>query len=82
MASSFSQKEIDDFKESFNAFDVNGDGAINSSELRSLLRVIGEKFNAAAIKDSMQQFDLNNDEHIDFDEFLNLVDKLTKNKTP
>ncbi|KAF9950201.1 hypothetical protein BGZ70_001462 [Mortierella alpina] len=80
-ASNFSEDELESFRESFNAFDKNGDGSINKSELRSLLRIVGEKYHAAAIANSMDQFDSNKDNTIDFDEFLILANKLIKNTT-
>ncbi|KAF9291369.1 hypothetical protein BGZ68_004230 [Mortierella alpina] len=82
MSSTFSQHEISQFKESFAAFDTDKNGSINKSELRSLLRIVGEKYHATAISESMNEFDTNNDQLIDFDEFLVLVSKLVKNKTP
>ncbi|KAF9905473.1 calmodulin-like 3 [Linnemannia zychae] len=78
----FSQDELASFRESFGIFDKNGDGVINASELRSLLRMVGEKFQNQNINETMQQFDTNKDGQIDFEEFLVLVNKITKNKTP
>ncbi|KAF9999224.1 phospholipid scramblase 1 [Entomortierella chlamydospora] len=81
-SSNFSEEQIASFKESFDAFDRNGDGSISASELRLLLRIVGAKFRGSAVGDTMAEFDTNHDQHIDFNEFLMLVDKLTKNKTP
>ncbi|KAF9096734.1 phospholipid scramblase 1 [Mortierella sp. AD031] len=78
----FNEEELASFKESFDMFDKNGDGAINASELRSLLRLVGEKFHAKSIAETMQEFDTNNDNHIDFEEFLVLATKIVKNKGP
>ncbi|KAF9562736.1 hypothetical protein EC968_005155 [Mortierella alpina] len=80
MSSTFSEPELSSFRESFDAFDKDKDGSISKSELRSLLRLVGEKYHAAAITDSMDKFDTNNDQKIDFDEFLILATKLVKNK--
>ncbi|KAF8947670.1 phospholipid scramblase 1 [Haplosporangium gracile] len=78
----FSQDELASFRESFDTFDRNGDGAINASELRSLLRIVGEKFHAKHISETMQEFDTNKDDHIDFEEFLALANKIVKNRAP
>ncbi|KAG0282231.1 calmodulin-like 3 [Linnemannia gamsii] len=78
----FSQAQLVAFKESFDTFDKNGDGAINASELKSLLRIVGEKFNTKHISQTMQEFDANKDNQIDFEEFLVLVNKITKHKGP
>ncbi|KAG0237735.1 hypothetical protein BGW42_000141 [Actinomortierella wolfii] len=76
----FSEQEIKDFRESFDVFDKDDSGSISKSELRSLLRVIGEKTNHAEIADKFKEFDTNNDDQIDFDEFLVLMKGLMKNK--
>ncbi|KAF9173213.1 hypothetical protein BGX21_004456 [Mortierella sp. AD011] len=81
-SANFSEEEVASFKECFDAFDRNGDGSISASELRSLLRIVGAKYGGSAVGDTMAEFDTNHDQHIDFNEFLMLVDKLTKNKTP
>ncbi|KAI1319624.1 hypothetical protein EDD11_003617 [Mortierella claussenii] len=81
-SSTFTEDEIASFRESFNVFDRNGDGAINASELRSLLRIVGEKYHTTSVANTLKEFDTNNDNHIDFDEFLVLADRLIKNKSP
>ncbi|KAG0376974.1 Allograft inflammatory factor 1-like [Mortierella sp. AD032] len=78
----FSQEQIASFKESFDTFDQNHDGTINATELRSLLRIVGENNNSKDVSKAMQEFDTNKDNHIDFDEFLVLVSKIAKNKVP
>ncbi|KAG0269855.1 hypothetical protein BGZ95_001875 [Linnemannia exigua] len=82
VSNTFTQEELTDFKESFDTFDKNHDGAINASELRSLLRIVGEKYNAKDVSNMMHEYDTNKDDHIDFDEFLHLFNKVVKNKTP
>ncbi|KAF9184839.1 hypothetical protein BGZ51_003104 [Haplosporangium sp. Z 767] len=81
MSANFSEEEINGLKESFNAFDRDGNGSINSSELRSLLRIVGEKYHSQSIKDHMEEFDVNKDQKIDFAEFLHLAAKCIKNKS-
>ncbi|KAG0263241.1 hypothetical protein BG011_009076 [Mortierella polycephala] len=81
MSVNFSQEEISGLKESFNAFDSDGNGSISTSELRSLLRIVGEKYSAQSIKDHMEEFDVNRDQSIDFSEFLQLAAKCIKNKS-
>ncbi|KAG0371139.1 hypothetical protein BGZ54_010113 [Gamsiella multidivaricata] len=81
-STTFTAEEIAGFKESFNVFDRDGNGAINASELRSLLKLVGEKFHTTSVAHTLKEFDTNNDQHIDFDEFLVMADKLIKNKSP
>ncbi|KAF9946598.1 hypothetical protein BGZ72_000195 [Mortierella alpina] len=82
MSSAFSQDEIASLKGSFDHFDRDGNGSINKSELRPLLRMVGEKHNPAAIASSMQEFDTNQDDVIDFEEFLILASKVLKHRVP
>ncbi|KAF9199595.1 hypothetical protein BGZ49_010271, partial [Haplosporangium sp. Z 27] len=74
------EEQIKEFKESFDSFDRNGDGSINVSELRSLLKLVGKDSSKASVESAMAEFDTNKDQHIDFDEFLALVDKFMTNK--
>ncbi|KAG0358668.1 phosphorylase kinase, delta [Podila minutissima] len=76
----FTQEELDSYKESFDIFDKDSNGAISATELRALLKLLGEKVHAQSIDDNMKEFDLNNDKEIDFEEFLLLVNKYIKNK--
>ncbi|KAF9926252.1 hypothetical protein FBU30_004147 [Linnemannia zychae] len=78
----FTQEELASFKESFETFDKDGNGAINASELRSLLRIVGEKYQSKHIVETMKEFDTNKDDQIDFSEFLVLANKLIKNRAP
>ncbi|GJJ69948.1 hypothetical protein EMPS_02297 [Entomortierella parvispora] len=78
----FSEQEIASFKESFDVFDRNGDGAISVSELRSLLKIVGEKVHSTSVADTLEEFDTNGDKQIDFEEFLHLASKYMKNKSP
>ncbi|KAF8984719.1 Calmodulin-like protein 5 [Entomortierella lignicola] len=74
------EEQITELKESFNTFDRNGDGSINVSELRPLLKLVGRDYSKASVESAMAEFDTNKDQHIDFDEFLALVDKFMTNK--
>ncbi|KAF9919371.1 calmodulin-like 3 [Lobosporangium transversale] len=79
--SSLTEQQIACFQESFDAFDKNGDGAISPTELRSLLRVVGESYSKDAVENMIREFDTDNNRHIDFQEFLALASRLMKNKT-
>ncbi|KAG0037983.1 hypothetical protein BGZ82_001384 [Podila clonocystis] len=76
----FSQEELETYKESFDIFDKDSNGSINATELRALLKLVGEKVHTQSIADNMKEFDLNNDKEIDFEEFLLLVTKYIRNK--
>ncbi|KAF9116150.1 hypothetical protein BGX27_004490 [Mortierella sp. AM989] len=77
----FSKDELASLKESFDHVDRDSNGSINTTELRSLLRLVGEKFDKAFVNSTLQEFDTNKDQQIDFDEFLVMANKLIKNKS-
>jgi hypothetical protein len=78
--SQWSESQLKDFRDIFNGFDKNGDGAISAAELRPLLNMVGNKVKSSELSNYMGQYDNDQSGHIDFDEFLALADKLTKNK--
>ncbi|KAF9437076.1 hypothetical protein BGZ76_002042 [Entomortierella beljakovae] len=80
MSSKFTPQEIADFKESFDTFDMDRNGSINASELRSLLRVVGQKYHTSSVDNVMKLYDTNGDKSIDFNEFIVMADKLILNR--
>jgi len=50
----FNEEEISEFREAFLLFDLNGDGAINTEELGSLLRALGRNPDPQEIKEMME----------------------------
>ncbi len=71
---------MNDFQESFTAFDRNNDGTINRRELHALLHTVGHKVNAQGLEDLLTEFDIDQSGTIDFQEFLQLADRLVKHK--
>ncbi|KAF9999223.1 hypothetical protein BGZ80_001468 [Entomortierella chlamydospora] len=78
--SSLSPADVADLKESFEAFDRNNDGSISRRELHSLLHTVGHKVNSHGLENFLTEFDVDQSGTIDFEEFLNLADRLIKNK--
>ena len=69
-ASSDADKQFKQTLKSFFArYDKNGDGVIDPSELRSLLKDLGEDVGDDKFKDLMKEMDTDNSGAIDFDEF-------------
>ncbi|KAG0270517.1 hypothetical protein DFQ27_005595 [Actinomortierella ambigua] len=77
---SFTEQEIQDFRESFLVFDKDDSGAISKQELRSLLKTIGEKINHQELEQKFNEYDSDKSGLIDFNEFLVLIKRLMKNK--
>jgi len=74
------EQQIADLKESFNAFDRNADKTINRRELHALLHTVGHKVNASGLEDLLAEYDTDKNGTIDFDEFVQLTNKLIKHK--
>lgn len=69
----FSDTEIEEFKQTFVMFDIDGSGMIESHELSHVMGKLGEKPTEEELKDMIASVDLNGDGEIDFDEFLGLM---------
>lgn len=64
------EAEIEEVREAFNLFDVDGSGRIDPRELKEAMISLGYTNNNAVISDMIA--DLDKDGDIDFDEFLNI----------
>ena len=64
------EKELMDV---FMVFDKDGSGTISAEELRSAMRVIGEKLTDDEIEDAIKLADSSGDGEVDYDEFINFV---------
>ncbi|CAB9523971.1 Putative calmodulin-like protein [Seminavis robusta] len=65
-----SQEEIDEYKEAFGMFDINGDGTIELTELKQVMLQLGQNPAEEDLIEMMRLVDVNGDNEIDFDEFL------------
>ena len=64
------EKELMDV---FMVFDKDGSGTISPDELRSAMRVIGEKLTDDEIEDAIKLADRSGDGEVDYDEFIQFV---------
>jgi len=65
-------------KESFDMFDKDKNGLINAIELGNILRSLGYEIDEQEPNQLIQEFDLNEDNFIDFNEFLQIIEKRGK----
>mmetsp|Transcript_12701 Transcript_12701/g.21548 ORF Transcript_12701/g.21548 Transcript_12701/m.21548 type:complete len:171 (-) Transcript_12701:282-794(-) len=79
MSHGLSQDEIDDLKEAFNMFDVDGGGSISKEELKGVMKKLGSDPTDDEIQAMINSVDDNGDGEIDFDEFLVLMSAKKKN---
>ena len=64
--------EIEEVREAFNLFDVDGSGRIDPKELKEAMISLGYTNNNAVISDMIADLDKDSTGDIDFDEFLNI----------
>ncbi|ORX51967.1 EF-hand [Hesseltinella vesiculosa] len=62
----------DELRACFQAFDYNHDGMISRSELKQVMRRLGECLSEQDVDDMMLEADTNRDGYIDFEEFKRL----------
>merc|ERR1712072_1470690 len=79
----FDDEQKKAFRKNFNLFDKKRTGKIPLADMGTVLRANGQNPTEARMEELMQmarECDANNDEHIEFEEFLDLMAKT--NKTP
>ena len=67
------RRQVKEFKDAFAIFDKDGSGTISPDELRSAMRVIGEKLTDDEIEDAIKLADKSGDGEVDYDEFIQFV---------
>ena len=74
------EEQIVEFKEAFQIFDKDGDGSINTKELGSVMRSLGQNLSEEEIQKMIEEVDKDDSGTIDFREFLGLITKKIKEK--
>ncbi|XP_045165572.2 neo-calmodulin-like isoform X3 [Mercenaria mercenaria] len=62
-----------EFREIFKLFDKDGDGAISTKELATVMRSLGQNPTEQEIRQMVKMVDADNDGEVDFDEFMKLI---------
>ena len=65
--------EVLEIKEAFDLFDSDGSGSISVEELKQALRNLGIDARNQTLSNMMNDLDKNNDQNIDFDEFIDMM---------
>ena len=82
MTANLTEEQIAEFKEAFQIFDKDGDGAITTKELGTVMRSLGQIPSEETLKMMIQEVDKDGSGTIDFKEFLGLMEKkLRENDT-
>ncbi|XP_055036310.1 calcium-binding protein 5b [Misgurnus anguillicaudatus] len=67
---------LNELKEAFKEFDLDGDGSITKEELRhAMLKLLGETGNKKEIEAVVREADNNGDGSVDFEEFVKMMSK-------
>ena len=66
------EAEVEEVREAFNLFDVDGSGRIDPKELKEAMVSLGYTNNNAVISDMIADLDKDGMGELDFDEFLNI----------
>ena len=70
-----SDQQVAEYKEAFSLFDKDGDGTINSKELGTVMRSLGQNPTEEELQDMIHEVDADSSGSIDFMEFLDLMEK-------
>lgn len=78
MVDKFTDEEVDNYRKVFRSMDKDGSGSISNKELSFALRKVGVSINSEQIDELMKDVDENNDGRMEFEEFLQIAAKSTK----
>ena len=65
--------QVQEFKEAFDIFDVDGGGTITVEELEEVMKSLGQKPTKAQLEATVREIDADGDRAIDFAEFLTMM---------
>lgn len=77
-----SEEKLHEFKEAFNMLDENCDGLISASEIKSMFHKIEQPITDDEVKVMLKEIDLDGNEFIDFDEFIQMMIKYETRISP
>ena len=69
------EQQIAEYKEAFNIFDKDGDGAISAKEIGTVMRVLGNNPTEAELEEIVKSLDHNQNGSVDFPEFMSIMAK-------
>ncbi|XP_061496310.1 calmodulin-like protein 3 [Rhineura floridana] len=79
MADHLSEEQIAEYKEAFLLFDKDGDGAITTKELGTVMRSLGQNPTEAELQEMIAKLDADGSGTVDFPEFLSLMARKIQN---
>ncbi|XP_036697287.1 myosin light chain 1/3, skeletal muscle isoform-like [Balaenoptera musculus] len=79
-AEQLTEEQVAEFKEAFSLFDEDGDGAISTRELGTVLRSLGQNPTEAELRDLVGELDRDGSSTVGFPEFLGLMARKVKGR--
>jgi calmodulin len=73
MTSELPPERIAELREAFSLFDKDGSGSISMSEMKMVLLSLGVEPTDEDLKEIIEEFDSDNNNEIEFDEFVNIM---------
>nr|CAA76405.1 calmodulin [Geodia cydonium] len=67
------QGSMEDFREGLKVFDKEGNGFINSAELRHVLTSLGEKLNDEEVDQLLQGIEIDSQGQVNYEDFVKMV---------
>ncbi|KAK4336702.1 hypothetical protein RND71_043448 [Anisodus tanguticus] len=77
-----SEEKLHEYKDAFNMLDENCDGLISASEIKSMFAKIEQPVSDDEVKVMLKEIDLDGNEFIDLDEFIQMMVKYETRITP
>ncbi|XP_066242170.1 calmodulin-like protein 3 [Saccopteryx leptura] len=78
MADQLTEEQVAEFREAFSLFDKDGDGAISTQELGTVMRAVGLNPTQAELQCMVSEIDRDGDGTVDFPEFLGAMARRAK----
>ncbi|XP_017075172.1 neo-calmodulin [Drosophila eugracilis] len=63
----------EELRDAFRVFDKQNNGYISATELRSIFMALGEHIDDEELDEMIREYDLDQDNHINFEEFVNMM---------
>jgi len=80
--SGVSEEQVAEFRETFKAFDKNGNGILEKHEFKACLSALGHDMSDSALDQVMAQIGKKNPPHIVFEEFVAYIQKSDSSDSP
>lgn len=77
-AQELSEEQVAEFKECFSLFDADGSGTVDTSELGTVMKSLGQKMSDEALLEMIKEVDADNSGTVDFAEFLGMMARQMK----